>query len=220
MTLSILKIIVTLLTLLILYLYYKYKNNYLKEEFNSGYKKCNTLGIIPTEMDCPVLSDNISNLINFSTPSFIKPSSIKPSTIKLEKNSTKCKLNNSDWDRECRILKGNKPSYNSIVPSQETWGQKSLYKGGSGCVIGENRAVCDKGYSSGEKLAKNSTKCYLWTDNYNKHCQTDYGKDWVLDTQASTLKRLKVNDKGADYGKYKGGCITGQGRGVCIKNQI
>ena len=138
---------------------------------------------------------------------------------KLKPNSTMCKLNTTDWDGECRTAGGTDPGYGKNgVPSQETWGQKSLYKGKtSGCIIGQNRAECGKGYSAGEKLLDNSTKCYLWTAGFNGACQNDYGSDWILDTRESTKTELKALDKGADYGKYNGGCIGGQGRGVCVK---
>jgi len=132
----------------------------------------------------------------------------------LKPNSTQCKLDTTDWDGQCRWSGGNKVGYTGDEPSQETWGQKSLYTGSSaGCIGGQNRAECGKGYSAGQKLKDNSTKCYLWTEDFNQICKTDYGKDWILDTRSSPDPK----DKSAGYGKYAGGCITGQGRGVCVK---
>ena len=135
---------------------------------------------------------------------------------KLKSNSTQCKLNTTDWDGACRSAGGTDPGYGKKgIVSQDTWGQKSLYKGStSGCIGGQNRAECAKGYSAGQKLIDNSTGCYLWTDNFNQICKNDYGKDWILDT---TLTQPDPKDKTSGYGKYKGGCTTGQGRGVCIK---
>ena len=135
---------------------------------------------------------------------------------KLNSNSTQCKLNTTDWDGACRSAGGTKSGYGKNgITSQDTWGQKSLYEGStSGCIGGQNRAECAKGYSAGQKLIDNSTGCYLWTDNFNNHCKSDYGKDWILNT---TLTQPDPKDTKSGYGKYNGGCMNGQGRGVCIK---
>jgi hypothetical protein len=123
----------------------------------------------------------------------------------LAPNSTKCHLWTDDFDEHCRYYAGDgqTPVPSSTVPSQDIWGMEKKYAGG--CITGQGRAQCAKGYSGGTKLKSNSTQCYLWTDNFNQRCKDNYGEDWILDTTQS------------GYGKYAGGCITGQGRGVCIK---
>jgi hypothetical protein len=125
--------------------------------------------------------------------------------VELKPNSTKCHLWTDDFNHHCRQYAGNgqTPIPSVETPSQDIWGENGKYQGG--CIIGQGRAVCEKGYLYGEKIKPNSTQCYLWTDDFNQKCKENYGDDWILDTRLD------------GYGKYKGGCWDGQGRGQCIK---
>jgi len=123
----------------------------------------------------------------------------------LKPNSTKCHLWTDDFNGHCRYYAGNgqTPIPSASVPSQDIWGQQNKY--GGGCITGQGRAQCAKGYSGGVKLKPFSTQCYLWTDNFGGRCTQNYGAGWALDTRQP------------GYGKYGGGCMKGQGRGVCVK---
>jgi hypothetical protein len=142
---------------------------------------------------------------------------------KLPLNSTQCYLTaGGDFDKACREQAGFGHDYADGVSSDYIFGVKNFLPDGKmGCWAGQRRAECGLGYANGEKLQPTSTKCFLWTAGFNGACKdagrkADGTSNLILDTRESTLTELKKNDPGADYGKYRGGCILGQGRGACV----
>jgi hypothetical protein len=127
----------------------------------------------------------------------------------LEPNSTKCYEWTHDFNAACRDQAGNGQPFepSKELPSQEIWGEKKKYD--SGCLLGQGRAECAKGYTSSTKLYDWSSKCGKWLDDFNVKCQETYGDEWMLDT--------RVEDSTIEYGKYQGGCSLEAGRGICIK---